>query len=228
VPAITSWKLFREILFESRIMDQIPESVKQVMEDGLQKERHPPSSLSSNATRPVQHFLIGNLRQAAEGVQRAAETDGFACDLRSLTVGNERSDAVQNGRSLAVEAMGNVSDDRKCLIWGGETTVTVRGSGTGGRNQEVALSAGLTLFENNSDILFLSAGTDGVDGPTDAAGAWSDRIQIERMIRAGMFPMSFLKNNDSWSFFDKAGGHLKTGPTHTNVMDLQIALIPPE
>jgi hydroxypyruvate reductase len=115
-----------------------------------------------------------------------------------------------------------------CLIGGGETTVTLRGPGRGGRNQELALAA-LALGERDPDRLrgltLLSAGTDGNDGPTDAAGAFADAGILARARSLGLSPAAFLERNDSYAFFAQAGGHLVTGPTNTNVCDLQIVIV---
>ena len=111
-----------------------------------------------------------------------------------------------------------------CLIQGGETTVTVRGNGRGGRNTELALSFALEIA-GIQGISMLSAGTDGTDGPTDAAGAIVDGQTVGRIEALGLDPIASLKENDSYTCFQKAGGLFITGPTGTNVMDLQIVLI---
>jgi glycerate-2-kinase len=111
-----------------------------------------------------------------------------------------------------------------CLISGGETTVTVKGNGKGGRNTELALAFALEVA-GKKDIVLLSAGTDGTDGPTDAAGAIVTGETIERATSLKLDPRAYLVNNDSYTFFSKTGELLITGPTGTNVMDLQIILI---
>ncbi len=111
-----------------------------------------------------------------------------------------------------------------CLLFGGETTVTLRGRGKGGRNQEFVLAAAMEIA-GWEEILVLSAGSDGTDGPTDAAGAFADGKTLQRGKTMGLDPRAFLKENDSYSFFQKMGDLLITGPTGTNVMDLRILLI---
>jgi hydroxypyruvate reductase len=111
------------------------------------------------------------------------------------------------------------------LVWGGETTVTVTGDGTGGRNQELALAAALALADTDRPAAFLSGGTDGIDGPTDAAGAVVTPDTVRRARRQGLDPQAALAANDAYAFFDAVGGHLKPGPTHTNVMDVQVGLV---
>ncbi len=111
-----------------------------------------------------------------------------------------------------------------CFIYGGETTVTVKGEGAGGRNTEMALAFARAI-SGIDGITFLSGGTDGTDGPTDAAGAIVDGDTIPDARAKGLDPEDYLNRNDSYNFFKEAGGLVITGPTGTNVMDLYIALI---
>ena len=111
-----------------------------------------------------------------------------------------------------------------CILSGGETTVIIGGTGKGGRNQEFALAAALNTAGLGAVVL-LSAGTDGNDGPTDAAGAFVDETTGQRALSAGLDPQRYLDENDSYSFFDRLGDLYKTGPTNTNVMDLRIILV---
>ncbi len=114
-----------------------------------------------------------------------------------------------------------------CLLSGGETTVTLRGKGLGGRNQEFVLAAILAMG-SNGPVTILSAGTDGIDGPTDAAGAIADSTTLARAAALGLDAPRFLENNDSYHFFQPLDALLKTGPTGTNVADVRIILIPKE
>ena len=107
-----------------------------------------------------------------------------------------------------------------CVISGGETTVTLHGSGLGGRNQEFVLAAAMDIAGLPETVIF-SAGTDGTDGPTDAAGAIADGATLSRKPNAG----EYLANNDSYYYFETLGDLVKTGPTHTNVMDVHLILI---
>jgi len=112
-----------------------------------------------------------------------------------------------------------------CLLSGGETTVTVRGKGLGGRNQEFVLAAAIALEECGPVTIF-SGGTDGLDGPTDAAGAIADENTLARAKAMNLDAREFLRNNDSYHFFGRLDALVKTGPTGTNVMDVRILLIP--
>lgn len=111
-----------------------------------------------------------------------------------------------------------------CLLSGGETTVTIKGDGLGGRNQEFALAAAIDIRDENMMVV-LSGGTDGTDGPTDAAGAGVDTSTFKKALDAGLSPYTYLDNNDSYHFFTQSGELLMTGPTGTNVMDLRVLLV---
>jgi hydroxypyruvate reductase len=110
-----------------------------------------------------------------------------------------------------------------CVISGGETTVTLRGDGLGGRNQEFALAAAIDIA-GLGNVLLLSGGTDGTDGPTDAAGALATGATIQRARAAGLDAQAALARNDSYHFFEPLGDLIKTGPTNTNVMDVRLVL----
>ena len=107
---------------------------------------------------------------------------------------------------------------------GGETTVTIKGKGLGGRNQEFALAAAMDIAGYET-ITILSGGTDGTDGPTDAAGAVADGTTVARATALGMNPRQYLADNDAYHFFEGLGNLIKTGPTNTNVMDLRVILV---
>ncbi len=111
-----------------------------------------------------------------------------------------------------------------CLLFGGETTVRINGNGRGGRNQHLALSAAIRL-KNIPDITLLSAGTDGTDGPTDAAGAVADIGTVRRAMSLNEDPEIYLSEFNSYNFFKRVGGQIMTGPTFTNVMDIVVVLV---
>jgi glycerate-2-kinase len=168
--------------------------------------------------------IVANLGMALDAARREAEQGGFRTVLQSEPVTGEAREAGRRLARRALDAMaGNAGDAPLCLISGGETTVTVRGSGRGGRNMELALAFARGI-EGTDGVTLLSAGTDGNDGPTDAAGAFADADTVARGRRAGCDPDQALDRNDSWTFFNQAGGLFRTGPTGTNVMDLQIVI----
>ena len=123
-----------------------------------------------------------------------------------------------------IHLSGNPLPPPACVISGGETTVTLRGNGLGGRNQEFVLAAALEISGWPATVI-LSAGTDGTDGPTDAAGALGDGNTVERAEVLGLKPQIFLSENNTYRFFEQLGDLMITGPTNTNVMDLRIMLV---
>jgi hydroxypyruvate reductase len=172
--------------------------------------------------------IIAGIRQALHAATVQAMQLGFATRVISDTLQGEARDSARFLAQVArAELDAMKTDERRCLLCGGETTVTVRGTGKGGRNQEFALAFALEI-ESLQGVSLLSAGTDGGDGPTDAAGAMVDGKTATRARSLGMEPISYLDNNDAYTFFqqfDAASGdhcHFKIGPTGTNVMDIQI------
>jgi glycerate 2-kinase len=174
----------------------------------------------------VQNVVVGNNRLALLAAQAQAEALGFRTLL--LTSGLE-GEAAQVGRLLAAVGKeaglsGHPMAPPACVLAGGETTVTLQGHGKGGRNQELALAAAIAL-DGLDRISLLSAGTDGTDGPTDAAGAFADGTSCSRARARGLNPVDFLSRHDAYHFFAPLGDLLITGPTRTNVMDIMCLLI---
>lgn len=176
----------------------------------------------------VQNVLIGNNRRAV----RAAEEHAAALGYHTLVLDDPvQGEAAQAGRGHAAIAaklarIGAPLARPVCVISGGEPTVTVRGSGLGGRNQEFATAAA-TEISGLPDVVILSGGTDGTDGPTDAAGGIVDGSTAERGKALGLDATAFLHRNDTYHFLEAVDDLLITGPTFTNVMDIQIILIGP-
>jgi glycerate-2-kinase len=164
----------------------------------------------------VRTTLLASNRTAVEGARQAALRRGLEVRVVSEPLAGEASAEAGRLVGLARELR---PARPTCLIAGGETTVTLRGSGRGGRSQELALAAALEL-DGGPPAALLAAGTDGTDGPTDAAGAHADEGSVERGARAGVDARDCLARNDSNAFFAAEGGLLVTGPTGTNVMDL--------
>ena len=169
--------------------------------------------------------VIGPQRGAIESARRSAESLGYHVHVMREPVTGE-------ARTSALEHIGRVADATAslprpaCVISAGETTVTVNGTGRGGRNQEFAFTMATALDRLGSHVAAASIGTDGIDGPTDAAGAIVDPTTIERARRAGIdTPSHYLNNNDTYTFFEAINDLIKTGPTCTNVGDLQVILV---
>jgi glycerate 2-kinase len=166
----------------------------------------------------VQNVIIGNNLSAAQAAQGQAEIEGFHSEIISTTIQGEAAEA---GAQLAkrLKAEREKKGRPFCLIGGGETTVTIKGNGRGGRNQELALAA-VEALAGLQDILLVSLATDGDDGPTDAAGAVVNGETRQRAERLGMSAADHLSRNDAYPFFESLGDLLKPGYTGTNVNDL--------
>jgi hydroxypyruvate reductase/glycerate 2-kinase len=167
----------------------------------------------------VDNIIVAGNGIALAAARSAAESLGYPAEILTSELTGEAREA---GRWLARRAMSMKGP--ACLISGGETTVTVTGTGTGGRNLELALACAMEI-QDVPGITLLSAGTDGKDGSADAAGAVVDGGTIARAKATGLIPEEYLANNDSYNFFRQVGGLLITGPTGTNVMDVQIIIV---
>jgi glycerate-2-kinase len=168
----------------------------------------------------VRNRLVGSNKLAREAAAEAAEAVGFNVLLPNE---NLEGEAREWGLGLR-QRIANVPIG-SALIYGGETTVTVRGNGIGGRNHELALAAALSLQNETRSVALLSAGTDGIDGLAPAAGALATTETIKRAQAKGLHAENYLDNNDSYSFFEALGDCVVTGPTGTNVNDLVMVLI---
>ena len=217
----------QRVLDKYKLFDRIPESVRCVIGDGI-KGRIPETPKEGNPLfSGVENIIIGSNRIALTAAKKKAEEIGFGAEIISSELQGE---AREIGKWLAEkakdirESVKQGGQTSRCIISGGETTVTVKGKGLGGRNMELALAFAMEI-EGIDGIKFLSAGTDGTDGPTDATGAIVDGKTIETARAAGLVPEVYLNNNDSYNFFKKIDGLLITGPTGTNVMDIQIIIV---
>lgn len=177
------------------------------------------------------NVIVGSIAQAMSAAREKATALGWQTRVVTAELRGEARDAAR----LLAQMARTVRDDsrpgeRRCLLFGGETTVTVTGNGKGGRNQELALAFAVEIA-GTVGITLLSAGTDGTDGPTDAAGAVVDGGVVSAARTLGIQPEAHLANHDSYTFFqllDSHTGeqhHIMTGPTGTNVMDMQIVMI---
>jgi glycerate 2-kinase len=172
--------------------------------------------------------VIGPQRGAIDGARRAAEALGYHVHVVPEPITGEARASARSHLAMVSEAL-DVLPRPLCVISSGETTVTVVGRGKGGRNQEFALAMAPLLETVGSNVVATSIGTDGIDGPTDAAGAVVDPTTLRRAEASGLAPLqTFLDDNNAYEFFDRLGDLIRTGPTNTNVGDLQIILIGPE
>ena len=171
--------------------------------------------------------IVGSNQLAVDAAAEQARRLGFHTLVLSTYVEGEARQVARVHAAIAKEirASGRPIPRPACVISGGETTVTIRGKGLGGRNQEFALAAAAEIAGLGPDTLILSAGTDGTDGPTDAAGAIADGTTLHRAQTLGLDAGAFLQNNDSYHFFEATGDLIKTGPTGTNVADIQLIAV---
>jgi hydroxypyruvate reductase len=174
----------------------------------------------------VQNVVVGSNRQAALAAVEKARALGYEALLLGTYVEGEAREVGRVAAALAkgVWADGDPLSPPACLVWGGETTVTIRGEGKGGRNQELALAAALAL-DGWRDVLLMALATDGTDGPTDAAGAVVTWETMARARALGLDGRGALEANDSYHFFEALGDLIRTGPTGTNVNDVLIVLV---
>lgn len=201
-----------------------PAAVVERLDRGVRGEiRDTPKSMPGHFVRPTIE-VIGSRRNAMAGAAARAAALGYeVLRVDDAIVGDARESAVPHLRAVLARA----ADIRRpaCVVSSGETTVRVTGSGRGGRNQEFALAGAEPLAHAGGEAVLASVGTDGVDGPTDAAGAIADATTLERARRANLDPARFLNDNNSYAFFDALGDLVRTGPTGTNVGDLQVILL---
>jgi hydroxypyruvate reductase len=168
--------------------------------------------------------VIGSRRNAMAGAVAEAGALGYhALRLDDAVVGEARTTAVAHVRAVQARAAG--LGRPACIVSSGETTVHVTGRGRGGRNQEFALAAAELFSQADGLGVLGSIGTDGIDGPTDAAGALADSTTIDRARGAGLMPARYLSDNNAYAFFEALGDLIHTGPTGTNVGDLQVILL---
>jgi len=214
------------IVQKYHLEELLPQAVYQYFKDGAVgciKETPKPGDRIFDQ---CQNVIIANNSLALEQAALKAVELGYDVLLQSEPVTGEARDVAVAHVEYVKKLQSRCSDGDSplCVISGGETTVSINGKGLGGRNQEYALAAAISL-EGTKDVTLLSAGTDGTDGPTDAAGAFADESTMQRARTLELDACSFLDNNDSYHFFDQLEDLYKTGPTNTNVMDLQIFLV---
>lgn len=228
-PSVPDSRTFQEcltILDRYKIKSRVPESVLSHIEKGVRGEVEETPEQGNIIFKKTSNVIIGSNYDALNAAKKQAVNQGYNTLLLSSLIEGETRDfaAVKMAIAKEISLHGEPVSRPACLLSGGETTVTIQGSGKGGRNQEFVLAAALKM-ENIDNCVTLSAGTDGTDGPTDAAGAISDSTTLQRAEEAGLVPMDYLLNNDSYTFFTSLQDLYRTGPTNTNVMDIRIMML---
>ncbi|HEY7676789.1 MAG TPA: glycerate kinase, partial [Candidatus Methylomirabilis sp.] len=214
------------ILDRYGLREKVPAGARAHLEAGARGERPETPKPGDPIFARVTNVLVANSTQALEAAELEANRLGLRALLLSTTVDGETREVARVHAAVAreVRTFGRPVAPPACVISGGETTVTLRGQGKGGRNQEFVLAAAVAL-EGVPGVVVFSAGTDGTDGPTDAAGAVADGDTCARARALGLDPQAHLDRNDAYPLFQALGDLVITGPTLTNVMDLRLLLI---
>jgi hydroxypyruvate reductase len=215
-----------KILERYPIEHRVPKAVLDLLEKGARGIVEETPKADDPAFQRTQNLIVSSNILAVKAAKQKAEELGYHALILSSFVDGETREVAKVHAAIAKEILssGHPIPRPACVISGGETTVTIRGAGLGGRNQEFVLAAAIEIagLEN---VVILSAGTDGTDGPTAAAGAIADGATVRRAKEIGADPQRYLQNNDSYHFFQPLGDLLITGPTKTNVMDLRFVLV---
>jgi len=226
VPDPTTFSDALQVIEQYRIEDQVPGPIRRHLARGAAGEIPDTPKMGDPALERVQNVIVADNARAAQAAVQRAQTLGFHTLLLSTYIEGEAREVAKVLAALAREitATGRPAPRPACLILGGETTVTVRGDGTGGRNQELAVAAALAI-RGMPSALVASLATDGSDGPTDAAGGLVDGTTVERAQAAGLSAQAALVDNDSYPYLERVGDLLVTGPTNTNVNDLMAVFV---
>ncbi|MDP3334242.1 MAG: glycerate kinase [Methylococcaceae bacterium] len=229
VPDPTTFSDAIDVLTSRGVWEQTPANVRQHLQNGQQGLLAETPKPGDDVFKHTGHTLIGSNTISVNATLKTAQELGYQARLYSNQLCGEARNEAEKWSILAKELIVKGISKPIALVAGGETTVTIKGNGKGGRNQEMALAFAIAAdkYGLTGNWTFLSAGTDGRDGPTDAAGAIVDPDTLTRMINAGVDPVAMLENNDSYAALQSSGDLLITGATGTNVADLQILLIHP-
>lgn len=225
-PDATTYIDAQNVFMKYRVWEELPASVQNHMARGMQGRVQETLKPGEDPLTAHHTFIIGSARKLADRAAQLAEEKGY----QTLVAEEAYNHDVAEVAAMIAEEVASVSrrealvQPPAAVICYGESTVNVMGDGKGGRNQELALRGALEI-EDLENIIWLSAGTDGIDGPTDAAGAIVDGSTIRKAREKGLNPEDFLNRNDTYHFHEKMGTLLRTGPTGNNLMDLQVVLI---
>jgi hydroxypyruvate reductase len=221
-PDASTFGLTRAILEKYGIFERVPASIRKRIARGMRGEVPETPKEGGAIFARVRNVVVGSNRMAVDRAAARARAAGFHTLVLSTFIEGETREIARMHAAIAKEIVhsGRPLKPPACIITGGETTVTLRGGGLGGRNQEFVLAAAIDIA-GLPNVVVLSAGTDGSDGPTDAAGAIADGRTLARDPRAP----DFLARNDSYHYFEGLHDLIVTGPTHTNVADVRVLLV---
>jgi glycerate 2-kinase len=220
---------FKEVLgiFNKYDLKDVSTTIREHIMAGIEGQIPETPKANDPVFEPVFNIIVGSNILALEAAREKAQALGYGTLILSSAVEGETREVALVHSAIAKEIVrtGRPIPPPACIISGGETTVTIRGKGLGGRNQEFGLAAAMDLVDLPPRVVILSGGTDGNDGPTDAAGAVVDPFTVKRGKAVGMRAAHFLNDNDAYHFFEKTKDLLMTGPTNTNVMDVRLVLV---
>jgi hydroxypyruvate reductase/glycerate 2-kinase len=224
VPDTSSFVDFNEIIERYNIV--LSPAVTGVLDDGLEGVIEETPNSGASVFEKTSHYLVGNNYLALLEAEKKASELGYKTMVLTSSVVGEAKEVAKVFAAIAREERRRAAPLPlpACILAGGETTVTMKGKGLGGRCQEMALSFAIEVAELN-DVLLLAAGTDGNDGTTDCAGSYADGETVQNGKNLQLDARMFLSNNNSYGFFKETGDLIKTGPTGTNVMDIYIILV---
>ncbi|HRO47553.1 DUF4147 domain-containing protein [Agriterribacter sp.] len=226
VPDATTFKNAWRVIEKYALSGKLPVSARNRLLGGIKGTIPDTPKSGSPVFSKVHNALVATNKTALEAAVIKAQVLGYATTVLSPML---TGDAEVQAETFIQRLKNEKNSSPVCVLWGGETTVTIKGTGKGGRNQQFALAA-LCALKNrewlkNNRVVILSGGTDGTDGPTTAAGAVIDADTFVKADELSINPEAYLHNNDAYHFFEKTGGLIITGPTQTNVMDIVAGLI---
>ena len=221
-PDVSTFARAAEILEKYGIFGQVPAAVRDRLERGVRGDPPETPKPDDPVFRRVRNTVVGSNRLALDAAASESKKLGYRTLVLASEIQGETREVARMHAAIAREIVmaGNPVKPPACVITGGETTVTIKGDGLGGRNQEFVLAAAIDIAGLDRTVVF-SAGTDGTDGPTDAAGAIADGATLSRSPEA----RRFLEKNDSYHFFEALKDLVITGPTNTNVMDVRLVMV---
>lgn len=229
-PTVSDSSTFKEalnILKKYKLTDKVSKNILKHLQEGARSKIPETPKKNDLIFKKVYNLIVANNRLALEGARKKAQQLGYRTEVLSRALEGEARDVAKDQVNQAKKFLNSKKEQSQpiCLISGGETTVTIKGKGRGGRCQEFALASAMKIAGKKENLVVLACGTDGTDGPTEAAGAVADTYTITRAQEKHLNPEKYLANNDSYHFFKRLGDLIITGPTHTNVMDLYLILI---
>ncbi len=218
-----AWNVIKKYDLENNL----PSAIHNYLQMGVAGKKPETVKPGDPILERVENIILGNNWEALISAKQTAEELGFNTLILTSRVQGEAREVARVLTAIVKEIQTrNVPLPKPaCVLLGGETTVTIKGKGLGGRNQELALAALIEMKETTGPYIIVSCGTDGTDGPTDAAGGWATPGIWEKAREFQLNPLEYLNNNDSYNFLKQTGGLIQTGPTGTNVMDIIFALV---